>query len=271
MKSKVVEDADVVTYEVVCDPGDEAVAALAQSARSEQLKAAQIIAIGAFERATVGWFDCATREYRRIPVDQQCELLSFVGDVAVGEDGPVAHMHVVLVADLTLPAVLATAAGLLGGPPLSAPTFVMSRLVAIAVFEPFGGLAHPVVALERERAAATRLSELFPATPEHTTMHDPWPGGIAPSGGERRRLSVAQGLLRNRDILLLDEPTEALDTATAVRLLAGVRELLPTTVPVRRPPRPSITRCAVARRRSDRAPLAAQSCERRRSVGWLRP
>jgi ABC-type phosphonate transport system ATPase subunit len=88
--------------------------------------------------------------------------------------------------------------------------------------------------------------------------------------GERRRLSVAQGLLRNPDIPLLDEPTEGLDTATAVRLLAGVRELLPRTVPVRRPPRPSITRCAVARRCSDRALLAAQSSERRRSVGWLR-
>ena len=176
MKSKVVEEADVLTYVVVCDPGDEALAALAQSAHSGQLEAAQIIAIGAFDRATGGWGDRATREYRRIPVDQQCELLSFVGDVAVGEDGPVAHMHGVLVADLTLLAVLATAAGLLGAPLLSAPVFVMSCPVAIAVFEPFGGLAHPVVAVERERAAANRLSELFPATPERTTMHDPGPG-----------------------------------------------------------------------------------------------
>ena len=54
MKSKVVEDADVVTYLVVCDPGDEAVEALQQFARSEQLEAASITAIGAFEHATVG-------------------------------------------------------------------------------------------------------------------------------------------------------------------------------------------------------------------------
>src|ERR1700757_320798 len=96
MKSKVVEDADVVTYVVVCDPGDEAVEALQQFARTEQLAAAQITAIGAFEHATVGWFDRATGQYRRIPVEQQCELLSLVGDIAVGEDGPIAHMHVVL-------------------------------------------------------------------------------------------------------------------------------------------------------------------------------
>ena len=96
MKAKVVEDADVVTYVIVCDPGDEAVNALAQFARSENLEAAQISAIGAFEHATVGWFDPASKDYRHIPVDQQCEVLSLMGDVAEGEDGPVVHTHVVL-------------------------------------------------------------------------------------------------------------------------------------------------------------------------------
>jgi uncharacterized protein len=96
MKTKVVEDADVVTYVVVCDPGDEAVSALTQFARSEDLEAAQITAVGAFEHATVGWFDRAARDYRRIQVDEQCELLSLIGDVAAGEDGPVVHVHAVL-------------------------------------------------------------------------------------------------------------------------------------------------------------------------------
>jgi predicted DNA-binding protein with PD1-like motif len=96
MKAKVVQDADVVTYVVVCDPGDEAVAALAQFARAERLEAAQVTAIGAFERATVGWFDRAAKQYRRIPVDEQCEVLSLIGDVAEGQDGPILHVHVVL-------------------------------------------------------------------------------------------------------------------------------------------------------------------------------
>jgi uncharacterized protein len=96
MKSKAVEDADVVTYVVVCDPGDEAVAALPQFARAERLEAAQITAVGAFERATVGWFDRRARDYRRIQVNEQCELLSLIGDVAEGEDGPVVHVHAVL-------------------------------------------------------------------------------------------------------------------------------------------------------------------------------
>jgi uncharacterized protein len=96
VKAKVVEDADVVTYVVVCDPGDEAVAALTQFARTEDLEASQITAVGAFERATVGWFDRTVKDYRRIPVDEQCEVLSLIGDVAEGQDGPVLHVHVVL-------------------------------------------------------------------------------------------------------------------------------------------------------------------------------
>ena len=96
MKYKVVEDADVVTYVVVCDPGDEAVAALTQFARAEDLEAAQITAVGAFEGAVVGWFDRQARDYRRIPVDEQCELLSLIGDVAEGQDGPILHVHAVL-------------------------------------------------------------------------------------------------------------------------------------------------------------------------------
>jgi predicted DNA-binding protein with PD1-like motif len=79
MRSKVLEDADVVTYVVVCDPGDEAVAA-----------------IGGFERATVGWFDHMAKEFRRIPVEEQCEVLSLIGDVAEDRDGPGLNVHVVL-------------------------------------------------------------------------------------------------------------------------------------------------------------------------------
>jgi predicted DNA-binding protein with PD1-like motif len=96
MKAKVVEDADVVTYVVVGDPGDEAVSGLVQFARSERLEAAGITALGAFEHATVGWFDRVAKDYRRIHIDVQCELLSLIGDVAAGEEGPIVHMHVVL-------------------------------------------------------------------------------------------------------------------------------------------------------------------------------
>ena len=96
MKFRIIEDADVVTYVTVCDPGDEAVSALEQFARDEDLEASQITAVGAFQRAVVGWFDREAKQYRRIAVDEQCEVLSMIGDVAVGQDGPAIHVHVVL-------------------------------------------------------------------------------------------------------------------------------------------------------------------------------
>ena len=47
------------------------------------------------------------------------------------------------------------------------------------------------------------------------------------SGGEARRLVLARVLLRRPQVLLLDEPTEGLDEATARQVLAGLRRVLP--------------------------------------------
>jgi ATP-binding cassette subfamily C protein CydC len=49
------------------------------------------------------------------------------------------------------------------------------------------------------------------------------PGGEGLSGGQRRRLGVAQAYLRHPRLLLLDEPTEGLDHVTARALLENLR------------------------------------------------
>ncbi len=84
------------TFVVVADPGDEAFATLGDFARERALSGAQITAVGAFTDATVGWYDREQQDYRRIQIDEQCEVLSLVGDVALSGDEPQVHVHVVL-------------------------------------------------------------------------------------------------------------------------------------------------------------------------------
>ena len=98
MKSKLVaaEQAAQV-HVVILESGEEAFAALTGFIKEKDISAASMTAIGAFERATVGWFDIASKSYRKIEIGEQCEVLSAIGDVAVGDDGkPGLHVHVVL-------------------------------------------------------------------------------------------------------------------------------------------------------------------------------
>ena len=54
-------------------------------------------AIGAFERATLAFFDWEHKEYLPIAVDEQVEVASLTGDIAIGPDGkPALHIHAVL-------------------------------------------------------------------------------------------------------------------------------------------------------------------------------
>lgn len=98
MKSKVVSnEADSRTMIVVLETGEEAFATLTLFADAAGISGASLTAIGAFENAVVGWFDIATRSYRKIRVDEQCEVLSAIGDIATGDDGKASlHVHVVL-------------------------------------------------------------------------------------------------------------------------------------------------------------------------------
>jgi predicted DNA-binding protein with PD1-like motif len=96
MNSRVLHAGPQTTYAVVLDQGDEAVKSLTGFAREHGLNASQITAIGAFSEATLGYFDRATKEYRKIPVREQVEVLSLVGDIALDGDQPKLHVHVVL-------------------------------------------------------------------------------------------------------------------------------------------------------------------------------
>jgi uncharacterized protein len=84
------------TFVLVMDAGDEAVGELTRFAERQRLSAAHFTAIGAFSEATVSWFDYDRREYKKIPVPRQVEVLMLAGDVALQDGRPKVHAHVVL-------------------------------------------------------------------------------------------------------------------------------------------------------------------------------
>jgi uncharacterized protein len=98
MKSRhIAADTEAQVHVIILDSGEEAFAALTSFVGEAGISAASLTAIGAFERATVGWFDIASKGYNKIEVAEQCEVLSAIGDVAVGDDGKSGlHVHVVL-------------------------------------------------------------------------------------------------------------------------------------------------------------------------------
>ena len=85
------------TFAIIFDTSDDPMAGLQQLARKQNLGGSHFTAIGAFQDVILGYFDWAKKDYLRIPVGEQVEVLSLVGDIAEGENGePKLHAHVVL-------------------------------------------------------------------------------------------------------------------------------------------------------------------------------
>lgn len=98
MKSKcVAQEGNQRTFVLIVDSGEEAFASISRFAEQERLDGAALTALGAFERAKLGWFDPQEKKYRPIPVNEQCEVLSLIGDIATGDDGKASlHVHAVV-------------------------------------------------------------------------------------------------------------------------------------------------------------------------------
>jgi predicted DNA-binding protein with PD1-like motif len=91
------ESAGQRTFAVVLETGEEAMACLQAFAKRERMVAAQLTGIGAFSDAMLGYFDWEEKDYRRNPLDEQLEVASLLGDVALAPDGsPALHVHVAL-------------------------------------------------------------------------------------------------------------------------------------------------------------------------------
>jgi uncharacterized protein len=84
------------TYALVLAAGDEVVEEVQAFARTRFVSAGQLTGIGAFQEVTVGFFSFEKRDYEKIDIHEQVEVLSLLGDITLKEGVPQLHMHVVL-------------------------------------------------------------------------------------------------------------------------------------------------------------------------------
>jgi len=83
-------------YAVIFYQGDEAFSGLLEFAERYQVTSAHFTAIGALNRATLGWFDPQRKMYKKIPINGQHEVIGMSGDIALYQGKPVVHTHMVV-------------------------------------------------------------------------------------------------------------------------------------------------------------------------------
>lgn len=96
MKSKLIHEGPQRTFAVVMDTGDEVLACLRRFAKEQRLSAADFTGLGAFENVVLGYFDWQKKDYDRIPIGEQVEVLNLTGNIALKDGEPKLHPHVVV-------------------------------------------------------------------------------------------------------------------------------------------------------------------------------
>ena len=96
MKAKLIHSGKQKTYALIFEKDDEVIAGLTSFAKQQSLGASHFTAIGAFSDLTLGYFNRDKKDYDKIPVNEQVEALSVMGDIALNKGEPKVHAHVVV-------------------------------------------------------------------------------------------------------------------------------------------------------------------------------
>jgi len=97
MEAKLIqEEQGQKTIAIIFNKGDEFISRLTEFAKRQKLTGSHFTAIGAFSGVTLGYFDRNKLEYQQIPLNEQVEVLSLTGNIALDSDEPKVHAHVVV-------------------------------------------------------------------------------------------------------------------------------------------------------------------------------
>jgi predicted DNA-binding protein with PD1-like motif len=97
MKSKLLsESPGERSVALIFETGDQVMSTLTRFAEEHHLRGSHFTAIGAFSDLTLAYFDWQSREYQKISMPGQVEVLSLIGDIAESDGKPKVHAHVVV-------------------------------------------------------------------------------------------------------------------------------------------------------------------------------
>ena len=97
MKSKQLQDVEGArVFAVVFQHGERVMKPLVGFLREHLIGAARLTGIGGFSAVTLGYFDWEQKAYQSHELEEQVELLSLTGDVALDGSEPKVHAHVVV-------------------------------------------------------------------------------------------------------------------------------------------------------------------------------
>ena len=98
MRAEQIDDSDGArTFALVFDIGDEVAEGIRGFAEEHGLHAAHFTAIGALQDVTLGYWEWETKRYHENPINEQVEVVSLIGNVALGpDDSTKLHAHIVV-------------------------------------------------------------------------------------------------------------------------------------------------------------------------------
>ena len=97
MKSRLLNDGPQRTFALVFNTGEELNGGFSTLAKQHNIHSASFTGLGALSRVVLGYFDWEKKEYRKLVFDEQVEVVSLIGNVALDQHGqPSLHPHMVI-------------------------------------------------------------------------------------------------------------------------------------------------------------------------------
>jgi len=78
------------------EPGEEVIAVLTAFCDEHRISGGHLSGIGGFSEVTLAYFNLQTKEYEPIPIREQVEVMSLLGNIARFEAKPSLHLHAII-------------------------------------------------------------------------------------------------------------------------------------------------------------------------------